>query len=263
MIDVSKSDLIRMYCRDGMSVLAIGRRIGCGSSTVSRRLHEFGIPLRKPGPPSGKRNASWSGGRIVDKYGYVLLRMPDHPDADAIGYVREHRFVMEKKIGRRLEPSELVHHKNGVRHDNRAENLEILRAGEHRTRHASCPLPPRQILVDWYERDKMTMTAIAKRLGRNPSTIRCNFLKLGIPIRGSNDLRMVEMPDDLAEQYQTKSLRDIAGSVRCSVAAVADALRRLGVPLRKSRQRDEHGVLLPPQCSSNHQCSAPDGAVSP
>ncbi len=40
-------------------------------------------------------------------------------------YVFEHVLVMEAKIGRKLRAGENVHHKNGVRHDNRPANLEL------------------------------------------------------------------------------------------------------------------------------------------
>ena len=78
-------------------------------------------------------NHRWNGGRTVSG-GYVYLRNLYHPHATKRGYVAEHRLITEDYLGRYLQPWEIVHHKNGIKDDNRIENLELLPNGKHNTR---------------------------------------------------------------------------------------------------------------------------------
>lgn len=64
-------------------------------------------------------NPNWRGGKVKHAAGYIMLRQPDGK------YALEHRLVMEKALGRSLSPNENVHHMNGIRSDNRLENLEL------------------------------------------------------------------------------------------------------------------------------------------
>jgi len=84
--------------------------------------------LKKEGHPK------WVGGRRHDNAGYVLIWNPEHPNATIHKTVLEHRLVMEKHLGRYLEPWEIIHHKNGVKDDNQIENLELLPKSEHNTK---------------------------------------------------------------------------------------------------------------------------------
>jgi len=73
------------------------------------------------------RIIKWNGGRIKTIEGYIKILSPNHPykNCDGRGYVLEHRLVMEKKLGRYLLPTEVIHHINKIRDDNRIENLEL------------------------------------------------------------------------------------------------------------------------------------------
>lgn len=76
---------------------------------------------------SGDKARHWTGGVRKTGKGYVQRYCPGHPSIKfgARKYVLEHRLVMEKQLGRYLGPNEHVHHKNGIRDDNRPENLEL------------------------------------------------------------------------------------------------------------------------------------------
>ena len=74
---------------------------------------------------TGKNNPNWNGGRKKRSDGYICVLKPDHPNCNGKGYIREHRIVMEKYLGRYLTKEEIVHHKNGVVNDNNIENLML------------------------------------------------------------------------------------------------------------------------------------------
>jgi hypothetical protein len=79
----------------------------------------------------GGRTLLWSGRKPNFKRYWAIL-MPEHHEANGKGYVKEHRYIMELYLGRKLKREEVVHHINSDTMDNRIENLELyLSHGEH------------------------------------------------------------------------------------------------------------------------------------
>lgn len=64
-------------------------------------------------------------GRTITREGYSSLTIPNHPYRASGNRVFEHRHVIEQHLGRFLLLHENVHHKNGIKDDNRLENLEL------------------------------------------------------------------------------------------------------------------------------------------
>ena len=60
---------------------------------------------------------------------YKSIKTPDGR------YMLEHRYIMEQHLGRKLLPSEVVHHINSNPLDNRAENLQVMSKSDHSRLH--------------------------------------------------------------------------------------------------------------------------------
>lgn len=109
-----------MFCENCFIVPSYSPRKFCSMSCARKSKSGFDSPF-------------WKGGKAYRrKGGYTRIYVSKGK------YMQEHRAVMEKYLGRKLKLTEAIHHKNGVKDDNRIENLEIVNMGRH-TGHITCP----------------------------------------------------------------------------------------------------------------------------
>lgn len=106
----------------------------------------------------GDKARSWNGGVKKTKKGYRLVLCPGHHRADTAGYVMEHILVWEQKSGALLPDNCCVHHLNGIKDDNRIENLCVMLHGAHTAFHHTGA-----------KRSQETRDKISKAMRRNKS----------------------------------------------------------------------------------------------
>lgn len=126
---ISKEELYQRYITNKELPINISKSLGMKSyKTVKKLLKLYKIPIRtKSESLTGELNPRWNGGSSK-AFGYKFI----HIGNTTIG---EHRIVMEKHLGRKLEKWEDVHHKDGNRKNNSIDNLELLSHKEHSRKH--------------------------------------------------------------------------------------------------------------------------------
>ncbi len=111
----------------------------CSSQCFSEimRKHSTGVKktpetlekLKNALPRSAKHHA-WKGGKTVNDRGYVLVK-----EQDSKKYVREHRVIVERALGRKLSSSEHIHHIDGDKKNNKLNNLMVVSREQHMAIH--------------------------------------------------------------------------------------------------------------------------------
>ena len=86
--------------------------------TIEKRVSKF----------RGENHFAWKGGFSINKNGYKVFENKGVKNGNRI---EEHRLVMENYLGRKLLSSEIVHHINHNKLDNRVENLVLVTRAEH------------------------------------------------------------------------------------------------------------------------------------
>lgn len=116
---------------------------GCGAPFTDTKHPEKRFCSRYCAQRYAAPRRKGSKGFVVSKKGYILIRAMLHPMASKEGYVMQHRLVMAEHLGRNLTADEVVHHINGIKSDNRIENLVLLTKKEH-----DClPKPPKKPII--------------------------------------------------------------------------------------------------------------------
>lgn len=156
--EISTEYLNSLY-EQGMSTIEIGEKVNLSPQAIYVRLLKFGIKLRsfseaitmasKRGRKkyqTGENNARWKGGRSIDKDGYIEIKQDGKR-------CHEHRLIWEKTHGK-IPDGWVIHHLNGIRNDNRLENLFAM----PRSRHS-----PNEIIKPYEKRIKQLEQILKER----------------------------------------------------------------------------------------------------
>jgi HNH endonuclease len=132
MVEYSFTDdqIKELYIDRQLSVAQVAKTLNTSPQPLYKRLRKMGLmrnfgETRKiTGATRGENNPNWQGGRFIHN-GYVMIWLDGE-------YLYEHRYIAEQKLGRKLNPGEVIHHVDGNKTNNDPENILIFAShGEH------------------------------------------------------------------------------------------------------------------------------------
>ncbi len=138
----TKDELYNLYVDQKLGTYQIADRLHIPVSCIKRRMARFEIQLRPPTLAQkvaaeqgririGENHPNWKGGRKYRNNGYNAVLKPEHPRAGKDRYVQEHIVVWEEAHKRFLPDDWVIHHKNGIKNDNRLQNLLGIPKNKH------------------------------------------------------------------------------------------------------------------------------------
>jgi hypothetical protein len=113
---------IRIKAKEGLSWTELAKEFAVSYVAMRKYCVANDIKVRSDRP-----------GFIIQN-GYKLVLMPEHPEADSKGYIREHRLVVERS-GVKLSKNVVIHHKDGNKLNNDPSNLEVTTDAAHKSHH--------------------------------------------------------------------------------------------------------------------------------
>lgn len=174
-INPTKQELSNLYWDQSLTLAEVGSCFGVTGKCIGQYLDCLGIPKRSsseahkltykrgrcklPKNMQRENSPSWKGGRYINR-GYVFVTIYEDNPYYCMGMrntgigkrILEHRLIMAQELGRPLLRSETVHHLNGIKGDNRPENLKLVSRASHLIYSelcARCPLRKEIRLLRW------------------------------------------------------------------------------------------------------------------